>query len=186
MPLLKSVVRTVPLFAALALSACAGPMLTQDSARTIPIEGLYSYGAGDRDLQLVVRGNPFAVPQPLFDRAVEAGVAQGGILQPPTHPKLAPGDTARPGYQFVLVFAPAPTLDAADACAGKGGGGGQPDGRVDALAVFCASGRAVSYISGRVTAAGIDDPAFTALLQGIGQAVFRRDEFQGGNGDVAP
>jgi hypothetical protein len=173
--------RVVPVVAVLGLAACNGPMVSQQSSRTIPITALYSYGAGDRDLALVVRGNPFTEPQATLDQAVERGVAPGGILQPPTHPRLAPQD-ARPGYQLVLVFQGAPTVDGAQACAGAPGGLGRSGDNLTVVAAFCVSGRAVSEATGRVVAANAEDPQFTALMQAMASEIFRPDEFQGGNG----
>jgi len=176
----KALSRIVPVVAVLALAACNGPTVSQQSSRTQPIAGLYSYGAGDRDLPLVVRGNPFAEPQATLDQAVERGVANGGILQPPTHPRLSPRD-ARPGYQLVMVFQGAPTVDGAQACAGAPGGLGQAGGPMVVVAAFCVSGRAVSEATGRVVAGSAEEPRFTALMRALASEVFRPDEFSGGD-----
>ncbi|HLN23808.1 MAG TPA: hypothetical protein VK558_07465, partial [Patescibacteria group bacterium] len=96
---------------------------------------------------------------------------------------LTPHD-ARPGYQLVMVFQGAPTVDGSQACAGAPGGSVQPGGATVVVAAFCVSGRAVSEVTGRVVAGSPEDPRFQALMREVASEVFRPDEFQGGDGGV--
>jgi hypothetical protein len=170
----------VSLSGILFLAGCGGPTLTDESSRTTPIQGLYDYGAGGRDLQLVVQGDAFAVPQATFDHAVESGLAHGGMMQPTPRPRLRPDASARSGYRLVTVFSPGGDSGPNAACAGKSVAGESSPGKVRVLAAFCVGGRPLRSVTGTVSARGIDDPAFADLMALIGASLFQPDELQGG------
>lgn len=176
----------LPLLAA--LGGCSLPQVVDESmGQNTLIEGLYAYGAGGRDLKLDVSGLPFAMPEAAFQEAVERNLGSITSLQPPTYPKLKPGDSARPGYSLVLAFQPAADSGGSQNLCGTGPKGTTEittEVRVDAA--FCVSNRAYRFATGRVPANGPDDPAFKSLLTQIGMTLFHSDASlsPGGGGDV--
>lgn len=163
----------------LGLAGCSSPSVVREGSDSRQVEGLYRYGAGDRDLALIVRGNPFDVPQETLDAAVEHGLDGGGVLQPPTHPRLAPGPSARKGYSLVVDFSgivqdPCAPSDSVVVPAQRGS--------VDLEAAFCVSGQAVRRVRGHTVVAGPEAPDFQSLMHQVASELFRPDEYQGGNG----
>lgn len=185
--MLKRCLVVLPLLAA--LGGCSLPRVVDESmGQNMPIEGLYAYGAGGRDLKLDVSGQPFAMPEADFQQAVERNLGSITSLQPPTYPKLHPGDSARPGYTLVLAFQPAADSGGSQNLCGtnpKGTAEITTEVRIDAA--FCVSGRAYRFATGWVRANGPDDPAFKSLLTQIGLTLFHSDAplSPGGGGDVS-
>ena len=156
------------------LAGCAGPSVVQTSVDpTAQITSLYDYGAGGRDLRLVVQGNGFPGPSSGFVQAVEAA-ANVQTLRQPTHLTVVPGLTARPNFSVVLAFSAAPGIDGDALCRG-GGDPVAPSGRVTTAGAFCVSGRAWTEAVGETVADGPNDPQFTRLIHQMMLALFRPD-----------
>lgn len=171
----------------LVLTACSAPRVEVNTERTTYLTGYYQYGAGDRDLALTVRGNPFPqTDQASLDQVVERAAGDGGILRPATRPRLHPDDSARPGYGLILAFSSAPAYGPQDLCDGKGGGSGVGNGEVAVIGVFCVSGRAVSHSAGWVTVTDPQDPQFAKLIGMVVSQIFRADDTVQGDGNSAP
>lgn len=173
--------------AGLVLTACSAPRVEVNIERTTYLTGYYQYGAGDRDLALTVRGNPFPqIDQVRFDQVVERAAEGGGVLRPATRPRLHPDESARPGYGLVLAFSSAPTYGPQDLCDGKGGGTGAANGEITVIGAFCVSGRAVSHSAGWVTVADPQDPQFAELIGMVVSQIFRPDAIEQGDGNSSP
>lgn len=148
------------------------------------IASIYDYGAGGRDLRLIVRGNPLPMPDDAFNRMIETDV-QGPLMRQPTHPTLTPGASAQPNYALIFDFSssPRPTPDQicqypGNAPAGQVASGGD----VHVVGAFCVSGRAYSGAMGR---AGADGAAqVSQLMPQMMMALFRPDlrDNPGGSG----
>jgi len=131
-----------------------------------------SYAASHRDLQVVVKGNPFAgraAPEAAARAVVAAMKGRPGWFV--TRYTLEPGKTARGLYKVVWLFGvPANTSihgicrkDAAPAL-GKG---------AVVMAAFCRGERALSYLAGRMEAAdSLDDPGFRRFVRMATRALF--------------
>lgn len=168
--------RIVLVFAAVCLAVgCAGPSVVQTSVDPYTqIASLYDYGAGGRDLRLVVQGDPFGLPPGVVARAVEAA-AEVGTQRQPTHLALAPGPTARPNFSVVLAFSAALTVDGDALCRGGGEQSAGTAGRLRVVGAFCVSVRARTEAVGEVNADGPADPRFVALIRQLLLALFRSD-----------
>jgi hypothetical protein len=104
-----------------AWGACAGIGLMAGCGGTSQNYAVYpsyvgsaaTYAAADRDLKLVVVGNPTALPKPAFENAV-AGAMQGRNGQTGTRFTTTPGEAWRKDYRVVVAFsAPAAATGAA-------------------------------------------------------------------------
>jgi hypothetical protein len=172
------------------LTGCEAPRVVESwPSPDQPLSPIYDYGAGGRDLRLIVQGNPFPMTDDAFARAVENEV-QVPLTRQPTRPRLAPGPTARPNYAVVFVFQPSPTFDLYDACQMRGqpvavlrpDTGQRPS--VKLVSAFCVSGRPYSGAYGWVNASAAEEPQFRAMMQDTMAALFRPDmpNAPGGNG----
>jgi hypothetical protein len=151
------------------------------------IDGYYADGVADRDIRLVVFGNPFAMPQDVFARTVEGDLRDTPLDGAPTHPTLTPGPTAKPIYRLIYVFDPAPATFGNAICELGLQRQSNPDfappsamvppqpGHVKAVAAFCVEYRSVSEISGQVDATMPADVGFYRLVREMEGRVFRRD-----------
>jgi len=182
--------RLLPCLAALLLLAgCGAPRYQVNTDRTMFLSGYYQYGAGDRDLQLVVRGNPYpGLAKDEFDKIIEADAARGGLLQPPTRPRLHPDDSAKKNFSMVLAFNPVEPLDPQDLCDNRPSADAQsPEGDLTIIAAFCVSGKAVSHSTAWITTADPRSPALAKLIAGVKSELFRPDDaVQASGGDSGP
>ncbi len=161
------------------LIGCAGTPMTYDpSYAGIKLDGYYSDGLGGRDVRLVVNGNPFGQAGNAFAQQVEANLQD---VQPtgrePTHPKLAPGPSAKTFYSLVWVFDPPPYLvDNAVCSSGPKVQTAPAQGStVVAVAAFCLEDRALSEIFGRTDASGPADERVKFLEERMMVALLRPD-----------
>lgn len=172
-------------FAAL-LGGCAvnGSVIIQDTFRQRTLESFYQYGAGGRDLKLVVSGNPFNMQEDVFAQKVEQAMPESTGLSPATRPRLNPDASARSNYSLVFAFQPPRQGDASDLCSGRVGTV-RPDQPVVLDAALCISGFAYSFASGRVVADSPDDPRFKSLISQMILTLFYSDgRLDGGNGPI--
>ena len=164
--------------AALLLTGCGAPRFQVNTDRTMFLTGFYQYGAGDRDLRLVVRGNPYpALAKDDFDKIIEADAQKGGMLQPPTRPRLRPDDSAKENFRMVLAFNPVKPLDAQDLCDNHPSADAQSaEGELIIIAAFCVSGRAVSHTEAWITSPNPRSADLANLIAGIKSELFRPDD----------
>ncbi len=168
--------------ACLAIVGCtSGPRTYSPSPGDleIKIDGYYSDGAADRDLQLVVIGNPFpGIAYGAFQHAVEADLqAQAVAGRAATHPTLSPGPTGKPLYRLVYAFGQPNPIYGNVLCQIDPNRPWPvpPAPTVTATAAFCVGGEAETFISGDTPAGGPDDPRFVQLARQMMDNVFRPD-----------
>lgn len=172
---------------AVLLTACSAARIAPDTGRTTYLSEVYQYGAGDRDLRLEVRGNPFAAAdKPALDAVVERELSQKGMLQPPTRPRLHPDASAMPNYSLVVQFSRSGLLDAQDLCDGKADKPGAANAEVTVVMAFCVSGRAASQATGWLSPSGLDDPDLAQILRAMTLELFRPDDTLQGSGTTTP
>jgi len=169
------------------LAACAADSTYAPSDPLVQIDSFYDDGAADRDIQLVVIGDPFPLPDQQFNRALEADLQNTPLARPPTRPVLAPGSSAKPIYRLVYAFNPSPDMFGNTLCRlgskaesvndwpARPPGGPSPTGDVHATAAFCVEYRSLSEISGQTIASGPADPHFVQMARLMMGEVFRKD-----------
>ncbi|MSO76812.1 MAG: hypothetical protein EXQ87_07855 [Alphaproteobacteria bacterium] len=141
------------------LAACSG--VTQNYAVYPSYVGsAATYAAADRDLKLVVIGNPTALPKEAFDSAV-AFAMQGKNGQSGTRFATAPGETWRKDYRVVVAFgAPISAAGAAYCRAAPPSEAVTEQHAVQVVLAFCDGERLLSEVlasvSSLVSAADLD------------------------------
>lgn len=144
----------LPLLAATALAACTGVTVSRvDHAVQYDALEAGAAGGGDRQMQVVVLGNPFDTPQAQLNRSVIAAMQQSSFAVPinfaldPANP-----DPGRP-YRVVMAFNPAALRDPGKLCAADEGleTGKSGDGNITLMAAFCSTD---SYLSHGIARAG--------------------------------
>jgi hypothetical protein len=197
---MNSVLRLGALAACAGLAACAaaGPTIYGESNPRTKIDAFYDDGAGDRDLKLVVFGDPFPMPPDAFARTVEADLRGAPSMHQPTRPLLAPGESAKPIYRLVYVFNPASGMFGNAICRRGLKAEANEDfppastpsaampGQVVAVAAFCVEYRAVSEVSGQTAATGPDDVRVYQLTREMMSQLFRPDVHWDTNGQQRP
>ncbi len=161
----------------LAFAAC-GNQVVRLSKQTMGgsySAGEFGYAAGDRDLRVVIVGNPFGGDQATFERAVTDAM-QGRNHGQQTNFTTSPGPNAREIYRAVMVFDPPKNLTGDKVCQSDSSSLPTAAGEgtaVTLIAVFCRSQRSLTRVRGDIgAAAGPDDPAFVALVGQSTQALF--------------
>jgi hypothetical protein len=156
----------------LLLGGCVGaPRTYGETVNSAYSPTEFGFGAARRDLWTQMRGDPFG----LGDQAFQAGVIDILAHHPPK-PQPAtfttdPGDDADTDYRVVFLFDPPVSFTSGELCRlpldlPKGGGSAKP---LNAAAAFCRGQGTLTAVRGSLDlAAGLDDPAFDAL---IGQMV---------------
>ncbi|MGQ9365536.1 hypothetical protein [Azospirillum sp. ST 5-10] len=158
--------------AALALAACDGSRVVGDEPDSAYNFGELAYAAADRDLRVVVQGNPFAATPAELAQTVTTvmGKRIAGIR---TNPTVQPDSSARPDYRVVVVFEPVqPTLNAR-LCA-MGPVPTRPTGEtLTVQAAFCREGRTLTSATGWLDEPqGPNDPRLRHLVGDITSALF--------------
>jgi hypothetical protein len=160
---------------AAALAGCAGgPRVYNEDLRHAYNLGEFGYAAGRRDLQTIVRGDPFGIGEAAFEGAVVEAPQRHPPRPQPTNFTVSPGDSARANYHAVFLF------DAPPATAGIGLCATPPhvpvvdtDGVVRVTAGFCRGSGVLTRVTGEVAgASGVDDPQFDALVGQVIDALF--------------
>jgi len=155
-----------------ALSACAGAPKTYNQTSLISDpQSYYAYGASERDLKLVVVGNPFSQPANQVGEALasEMDAAQVG---PGTHFTPNPGPSAREGFRVVLAFNGA---DGEHELCGAAADAKTlpPSSNVHVTAALCEQGRLLTSVEGQVAdVSGVNDPRVSSLMKQVALGLF--------------
>lgn len=168
---------TVPIrVAALALcalaAACTNERVVAGQPSSAYTQAEVSYAASDRDLRVVILGNPFGVDPQSFGRLVTDDM-QNHIIGVKTHFTTTPNATARPDYRVVLAFNPTQTMLNSYLCSGQPIQTSPPGGPIVLLGAFCRGGGALSTATGWLDRPqGPTDPDFRHLISDMTYALF--------------
>lgn len=158
--------------AALALAGCDGSRVVADEPDSAYNFGELTYAAADRDLRVVVQGNPFAADPAELARTVTTtmGKRVHGIR---TNPTTEPDSSARPDYRVVIVFEPVqPTLNAKLCAMGPIPTRALGE-TLTVQAAFCREGRVLTSATGWLPEPqGPNDPRLRHLVGDITSALF--------------
>ena len=166
-------VRLALLFiAAVGLSACVGAPITYGELVRSPYSpSEFGYGAARRDLWTQFRGDPFGLGDEAFQEGMIDILAHHPPKPQPTNFTTNPGESADTDYRVVFLFDPPVSFISSEICRlplelPRGEGATKP---LHVAAAFCRYERVLTSVRGKLDlAAGLDDPAFDAL---IGQMV---------------
>lgn len=158
--------RAVAIATTMATAGCVGVPVISNAIYESGYTPLEWSGAGD--LPVVVRGNPYSVPQSEFDQAVTDDL-QGTVLGFPTHFIPASSGPAAV-YRVVMMFNPPSGIGASALCARPEPPNAllpaaAPAARVPLSAALCRGDTAVSAVNGWIGTGG--KPRSAELKWGI-------------------
>jgi hypothetical protein len=152
------------------LAACAGQSTIYNnmlSSAYRPTE--YGYGAGGRDLNTIIVGNPFDIEQAELNSRLVAMLNQSPTFLQRPHFTTTPGPSARLQYRAVLLFNRQIVLPGLACRAPEKIPVAELGATTRLVAVFCRRGGYLSTVTGELKdVTGIDDPNFARM---IGQMV---------------
>lgn len=156
----------------LGLAACGASRVSTGNHSTFYGPGVVSYAASDGTMPLVMRGNPFPLPQAQAEAAVARNFYLPGWFQQATFvPTSAEGADGQ--YRVVMVFNAATPVSASAACGDvEDIAVTPPADELTLRAAFCAGDYVVSDVFGRSPTAPPDSPAFRNLLGQISYTLF--------------
>lgn len=144
-----------------------------------------SYAASNRDLRVVLHGNPFGLDAQSFAEKVLPSM-QGRVFGVRTNLTTTPNDTARPDYKVVLAFNPAETMMNSGVCTNGPIPTRPPGGPIVVQGAFCRGGALTSATGWLDNPKGPDDPDFRQLISDMTFSLFptmRADNSCGGSPD---
>lgn len=177
--------RNLALAALVLVAACAGTVrLTQLNITPTYSPNEFAYAAADRDLHVVIVGNPFGGDQAAFESAVTDAM-QGRHWGQPTNFTTTPGENARLAFRVVLIFDPQVGMNSARQCREEmvGVQTVPRDDEIEISAAFCREENLRTRIRGRVSGAtGPQDPVFRELVGQVTNGLFppERNRNRGG------
>ena len=178
---------TIIVAAAVGMVGCTSDVsLTQQEISPSYRPGEFAYAGADRDMRVIVVGNPFGGEQEAFERAV-TNKMQGNHWGPRTNFTATPGASARSSYRVVMLFDPPVDLSPARLCRDDPDtlpSGDSPDKTV-LFAAFCRERRSLTEIKGSVPRpSGPEDPVFEDPVAEVTDGLFppdrRYDDDRGG------
>jgi hypothetical protein len=159
--------------ALLVLHACAGAVRSissQDISFRTGVLSTFAYAAADGEMNTVVVGNPFDVPQSALEHVITENM-QGNHYGPRTTFTTTPSENARPEYRIVMMFDRPIGMNRRQLCGPRDDL--KPEPRADRLRLataFCARNHLLSWVDSSIPfPASADDPAFGQM---ISQATF--------------
>ena len=164
----------------MATSACSYDRVVAGQPSSAYSLSQVAYAASDRDLRVVIYGNPFGMDPQSFGQLVTDDM-QNRIIGVKTHFTTTPNDTARPGYWVAFAFNPSETILTSYLCSGQPIPTRPPGGPIMVQGAFCSgSGFAHLLSGGALTTAtgwlddpkGPTDPRFTSLISDMTFALF--------------
>lgn len=179
--------RMLPPLAALLLSAAALAACTNERVVASEPTPAYTrsevvYAASDRDLRVVLHGNPFGLPPDRFAEAVLPHM-QNRVLGVRTNLTTTPNDTARRDYKVVLAFNVVENMLNSALCADGPIPTSPPGGAIVVQGAFCRSGAALTSATGWLDRPqGTDDSDFRNLISDMTFSLFpsqRAEQFCG-------
>ena len=155
-----------------AAAACSNERVTADQPSPAYTAGEVAYAAADRDLRVVIYGNPFGMGAQSFGQLVTDNM-QTRIIGVRTNFTTTPNQTARPDYRVVFAFNPAQTMLNSYLCSGQPIQTSPPGGAIVVQGAFCRGGGSLTSATGWLDRPqGPADPDFKALISDMTFALF--------------
>ena len=174
----------------LIVNGCAGAVRStssQDVSFRTGVLSTFAYAAADGEMNTVVVGNPFDMPQSALDRIVTDAM-QGNHHGPRTTFTTTPSPDARPQYRIVMMFDRPRNMNRQQLCGPREHLTPEPrGGRLHLATAFCARNQLLSWVDSSIpTPASPDEPAFRRM---IANATFNlipaRDDDPGNRSSIA-
>jgi hypothetical protein len=155
-----------------ALAACGRDRVVADEVSPAYTAAEVAYAASDRDLRVIIHGNPVGGSPQAFARTVTDAM-QNKIMGVRSNFTTTPNETARRDYAVVLAFNPAETMLNSALCRGGAIPTRPPGGTLIVQSAFCRSGGALTSATGWLDEPrGIDDPGLRDLIAGLTFSLF--------------
>ena len=175
------IARPAVLSVCLALAACGERVVSDEPAPAYTMQEV-AYAASDRDLRVVVHGNPFGGDQQAFGQTL-TGMMQNRIMGVRTNFTTTPGPTARPEYRVVIAFNLAQNELNSALCANPTLPTKPPGGPIIVQGAFCRGGGPLTSATGWLDRPqSVQDPMFRDLIGDLTYSLFptRRADSCGG------
>lgn len=159
-----------------ALPGCAERVVAGDPMPAYTLQEVV-YAANDRDLRVVLHGQPFGGGAEALARAVLPSM-QNRIMGVRTTLTTTPNDSARPDYRVVLVFNATGNLPSwgvcrDDAVPTQPPGAALPGTTLVVQGAFCRGGGALTTATGWLdNSKGLDDPGLRQLISDMTVSLF--------------
>tara|TARA_R110002110_G_scaffold414147_2_gene643409 strand:- start:137375 stop:137965 length:591 start_codon:yes stop_codon:yes gene_type:complete len=159
-----------------ALTACTGVTVSRvDHANQYDPQQASAAGGGDRQMQVVVLGNPFDMPQAALEKAV-IDAMQSSPFSVPINYAINPEnpDPSRP-YRVVLAFNPEGIRDPGKLCKSTDGlkTATATDGKLTLMGAFCSTDSYLSHGIARASdVAGTSSKTFDDMLFQLTTSLF--------------
>lgn len=176
LPIHGSTMRMLPPLAALllgtaSLAACTNERVVASEPAPAYTRSEVAYAAGNRDLRVVVHGDPFGMSADRFaEKILPYMQNRAGVVTTLT---TTPNDTARRDYKVVLAFNVAETMLNSSLCTDGPIPTRPPGGPIIVQGAFCRSGGALTSATGWLDRPlGPDDPDFHYLISDMTFSLF--------------
>ena len=161
------------------VAGCApGPVsLTIQHVSLAYTPGEFAHAVADRDLLVVIVGDPFDSDPVELELAVTEAM-KGSHWGPPTNFAILPDRSARPAYRVLLLFNPPASLNYLWLCAEEDAAlpTSSGDDGVELFGAFCRDDYTLTAVKGRIAEAeDVHDPAFRELVGRVTGALFPAD-----------
>lgn len=172
------------LLGASTLAACTNERVVASEPAPAYTRSEVAYAAGNRDLRVVLHGDPFGLPPERFAEKVLPHM-QNRVMGVKTTLTTTPNDTARRDYKVVLAFNVAENTLNSELCTNGPIRTSPPGGAIVVQGAFCRSGAALTSATGWLDRPqGPDDPDFRSLISDMTFSLFpspRADLFCNGS-----
>ncbi|CAO3400340.1 hypothetical protein [Azospirillum palustre] len=169
--------RMLPSLAALllgasGLAACTNERVVASEPTSAYTRSEVAYAASDRDLRVVLHGNPFGLTPDRFAEKVLPHM-QDRVFGVKTNLTTTPNDTARRDYKVVLAFNVSENTLNSALCTEGPIPTAPPGGPIIVQGAFCRSGGALTSATGWLDRPqGPDDPDFRSLISDMTFSLF--------------
>ena len=152
----------------LVLNACAGVVqstASQDVAFRTGVLSTFAYAAAVGEMNTVIVGNPFNLPEGQLDRAVTEAM-QGNHYGPRTTFTTTPSADARSQYRIVMMFDRPRAQQRQQVCGPRESLIPEPDAaRLRLTTAFCARNQLLSWVESSIARPGSpDEPSFRRMI----------------------
>ncbi|PWC32502.1 hypothetical protein [Azospirillum sp. TSO35-2] len=154
------------------LAACSNERVVAGEPAPAYTLSEVAYAAANRDLRVVLHGDPFGLPPDRFAQKVLPHM-QNRVTGVVTRLTTTPNDTARRDYKVVLAFNVAETMLNSSLCTEGPIPTRPPGGAIVVQGAFCRGGGAMTSATGWLDRPqGPDDPDFASLISDMTFSLF--------------